>query len=454
MTDLHQLGIHALSGLIAARKISVLEVTDALIARCNAMRDQTHAFVTPTFDLARDIARSRDAELAKGISRGQLHGIPIGLKDAIDAADIQTTLCGSYTPRRSAAVWQSLDAAGAVLMGKLHCAGYCLGTPGMNDAVPFARHPFDASRTPGASSSGSAVALANGLVPAALGTDTGGSIRIPASFCGIVGLKPTNGLLSRDGVFPLAPSLDQVGPMARDSRDCAILLDAMAPGSGSYAGGLTQRLDGLRVGHVAHFSVEAGVTSEYEIAVQTTLASLAALGATIEEVTLPPLQAFTDCFLPLMLSEAYGLHAKAIQHDQAMPDSTRARLQIGAMIDPADVTRAKAQRARLTQAVDAIWTRVDVLVFPIVPADPPRIDCIEPLAYMRAPMLAVPANLVGVPAVSIPCGFSEAGLPIGLQILAPRFCDGNVLRVAHAYETETGLTGPRPRQRPKPYSLL
>jgi aspartyl-tRNA(Asn)/glutamyl-tRNA(Gln) amidotransferase subunit A len=161
----------------------------------------------------------------------------------------------------------------------------------------------------------------------------------------------------------------------------------------------------------------------------------------VEEVTLPPLQDFTDCFLPLMLSEAYGLHAKSVAHDMTMPLNTRARLQSGATIRPVDVTRARAKRRDLTQTVDAMWARVDVLVFGVVPGDPLRIDTIDPLAYMHAPMLAVPANLVGTPAVSVPCGVSKVGLPMGFQILAPRLGDGTVLRVAHAYETATCQTG-------------
>ena len=441
MTELYQLGIHALSGLIATRKISVLELTDALIARCSALDELTCAFITPMFGTARETARARDAELANGQLRGPLHGIPIGLKDAIDVAEIQTRLCGTYTPELHAEVWRSLDAAGAVLMGKLHCASYCLGAPGTGDLISFARHPVNPACTPGASSSGSAVALATGLVPAALGTDTGGSIRIPAAFCGIVGLKPTNGLLSRDGVFPLAPSLDQVGPMARSSRDCAILLDTMTPRSAPYAVDLTVRLDGLRVGYVSHFDTEAGATAEHIKAVEDALAVLKSLGAVVEEVTLPPLQNFTDCFLPLMLSEAYSLHAKSVAHDTTMPLNTRTRLQAGATIDPADVTRARARVGDLIRAVDTMWERVDLLVFGVVPGDPPRIDTIDPLAYMHAPMLAVPANLVGTPAVSVPCGVSKVGLPMGFQILAPRLGDDMVLRVAHAYETATCQTG-------------
>lgn len=330
-----------------------------------------------------------------------------------------------------------------VLLGKLHCAEYCLGTPGAQDMLPFARNPYDSARTPGASSSGSAVALATGMVPAALGTDTGGSIRIPAAFCGVVGFKPTGGLLSTKGVFPLAPALDQVGPMARDTRDCAMLMDALRPGPKpeSFLSALTERLDGLRVGYVAQFGVDAGASCEQRTAIEQALTVLTDLGAKVEEVTLPPLQDFTDCFRPLMLSEAFALHANAVINDTSMSANTRIRLQGGEQIDAVDIARALAQRKHLSRCMDAVWARFDALVFESVPGDPPRIDTMHPLDYLKAPMLAVPANVLDVPSLAIRCGRSTAGLPIGLQILGPRLGDRTVLRVGHAYEQATGQTG-------------
>ncbi|KMK64881.1 amidase [Puniceibacterium sp. IMCC21224] len=443
MTKLHELGLHALSGLIAAREISALDLTDALIARCETM-GSTCAIVTPTFEHARALARLHDAELARGVSRGALHGIPVGLKDAFAIQDVPTKLCGRFTPETSADAWRALDAAGMPLLGKLHCAEYCLGAPGAEDVLPFARNPYDPARTPGASSSGSAVALATGMMPAALGTDTGGSIRIPATFCGVVGLKPTGGLVSCQGVFPLAPALDQVGPMARDSRDCALLLDALLgrrDPSLSFSGALTQRLDGLRVGHVTQFGTDARVAAEQRAAVSRALSVLTDLGALVDEVTLPPLQAFTDCFLPLMLSQAYALYSGAVANDSAMSPNTRVRLHGGAAITAADAERARIQRRHLVHAVDPVWARFDVLVFEAVPGDPPLIDDIGPLDYLKAPMLAVPANLLDAPSLSVRCGTSRAGLPIGLQIVGPRLGDAAVLRVGHAYEQATGHTG-------------
>jgi aspartyl-tRNA(Asn)/glutamyl-tRNA(Gln) amidotransferase subunit A len=443
MTDLHQLGLHALSGLIGSRKISALELTDALIARCDAMA-ATDAMITPTYDMARDVARLRDTELAHGTSRGPLHGIPLGLKDAFAVKDVATKLCGRSTPDNSAEVWRALDAAGMVLLGKVHCAEYCLGAPGAQDSLSFARNPYDPARSPGASSSGSAVALATGMLPAALGTDTGGSIRIPAAFCGVVGLKPTGGLLSTKGVFPLAPALDQAGPMARNCRDGAMLMDALLPGSPVseiHTAALTERLEGLRIGYVTQFGADAGASADQRDAVVQALNVLRALGAEVEEMTLPPLQDFTDCFLPLMLSQAYALHADAVIHDVDMSPNTRVRIEGGAQIDAAQVARAKAQRAHLEKRVAPIWTQIDALVFEVVPADPPRIDTIHPLDYLKAPMLAVPANLLDTPSLALRCGTSQAGLPIGMQIVGPRHGDPTVLRIGHAYEQATGQTG-------------
>ncbi len=437
MSALHEMSLNDLSALIRRGEVSATEVTDAHIDRCAAM-DGTAALVTPTFKQARETAQALDRELAQGLSRGPLHGLPLGLKDAIDVQDVPTRLCGRFTPDRDAATWQALRLAGMVSLSKLHCAEYCLGAPGAKDALPFAKNPHDPARTPGASSSGSAVALATGMVPAALGTDTGGSIRIPAAFCGVTGLKPTNGLLSRAGLFPLAPSLDQVGPMARDSRDCALLLDGLVGGADRYAAALSGGLQGLRIGHAPQFGRDAGAAEDQSAAVTTALEVLRALGAEIREVTLPPLQRFTECFLPIMLSEAYGLHEQAIAEDRLMSPNTRIRLEGGIGITPEAVSDAKTAQRALSAAMAELFTMVDALVFEAVPGDPPRIEAMHPLDYLKAPLLAVPANVTGAPSLAIRCGTSRAGLPIGLQILAARNRDATALRIGHAYESAVG----------------
>jgi len=317
-------------------------------------------------------------------------------------------------------------------MGKLHCAEYCLGAPGGDDAWPFARNPHDTARTPGASSSGSAVALAAGMVPAALGSDTGGSIRIPAAFRGITGLKPTGGLVPTKGVFPLAPSLDQAGPMARDSRDCALLIDALT--GKAHAQALEEPLDGVRIGRVTHFGAEARAGDAQRGAVDAASAALGALGATLRDVTLPPLQAFTDCFLALMLSEAWTLHANPVAMDASMSDNSRIRLSGGATLGPEQVAAARAARPRLAAAMEDALREVDLFIYEAVPGDPPFVADIEALDYLAAPMLAVPANLADMPALVTRCGTSPAGLPLNVQIVGPSDGDALVLRIGHAIE--------------------
>jgi aspartyl-tRNA(Asn)/glutamyl-tRNA(Gln) amidotransferase subunit A len=438
MTDLHALDLHTLTRLIERRDLRALELTDALIARADRV---PHVFATPTFDLARRMAAAADAEIAAGNWRGPLHGIPVGLKDALDAAGVPTTVCSRlYPPRlpdRDAVAWGRLRRAGAVLMGKLHCAELCLGAPGADDAWPWPAHPLDAARTPGGSSSGAGVALARGLLPAALGTDTAGSIRIPAAFCGVAGLKPTDGLVSREGAFPLAPTLDQVGPMARTSRDCAMLLDVLAPGAG-HAAALTERLDGLRLGHVPAFADAVSAAPGHRAALERALGILRALGAEVREVTLPPLREFTDCALTLMLAEAWGLHGAALRAGgDRVSRITRLRIGAGAACSPEDRQRALADRARLAQRTAEAMAGLDALVYPAMAADPARTMAIGPLDYMRAPMLTAPANVAGAPAASVRCGLSANGLPMAFQVAGRPGGDGMVLRIAHAFEAAT-----------------
>ena len=448
MTDLHALTVHDLSRMIAARHLSALEVTDALITRCEGPAERVRAFATTTFDLARDMARAADAELAAGRRRGPLHGIPVGLKDAYDTAGVPTTVCSRLhadrVPGDDAEAWRRLRAEGAVLMGKLQCAELCLGAPGDDDFVPYARNPWDPCRTPGGSSSGAAAALAAGLLPAALGTDTGGSIRIPAAFCGVAGLKPTDGLVSLAGVFPLSPSLDQAGPMARTSRDCAYLLDAIAARenpqatASGFVAGLTERLDGLCVGYVGNFAEDGLVASEQRVATEAALAILGDLGAQVREVSLPDPWDFTICNMTIMMAEAFEFHGADLRRRAGeISRVTRARIAAGAFLRAEDCRRAQRTRRLLMRATAEAMEEVDVLVYPAALGDPPRIEDIKPLGYLEVPLITTPANVAGVPAASVRCGFSAAGMPMAFQVAGRRFGDATVLRVAHAFEAAT-----------------
>ena len=453
MAELHSLSIHALSELIGRRALGALELTEALIARIERLDPGLRAFAHPTFELARAMARAADAEIAAGRRRGPLHGIPVALKDAYDTAGIPTTVCSRLfadrVPGRDATAWARLQQAGAVLLGKLECTELCLGGPSTDGLVPHSRNPWDPGRYAGGSSSGAGVGLAAGLFPGALGSDTGGSIRIPATYCGVAGIKPTYGLVSLAGLFPLSGSLDHAGPMARTSRDCALLLDAIAghdaadPASVAApavnaAAGLTERLDGVRVGYVRGFAEAEGVSAESRAACEASLETLAALGAEIREAEMPDLWDFTVCNSTIMMSEAFAIHGRAFRARAAeVSATTRARISLGAMIRAEDYVRAQKTRRVLARATARAMERHDVLVYPAALGDPPPVDGIGTFYFLRTPLITAPANVAGVPAASVRCGMSRAGLPMGFQVTGRLFGDATVLRVAHAFEAAT-----------------
>lgn len=458
MTDLHWLPLATLSELIATRRLGSLELTDALIARAERLAPRYRCYITPTFDLARDMARAADAEIARGRRRGPLHGIPVGLKDAFDTAGIRTTvasrLFADRVPDRDAFAWRQLSAAGAVLMGKLECTELCLGGPSLDGLVPHSINPWDSDRYAGGSSSGAAVALATGMLPAALGTDTGGSIRFPAALNGVAGIKPTYGLVSLGGVFPLSHSLDHAGPMARTSRDCALLLDALAGhdpddptsartappprAAAALSAPGAERLDGLRIGHVVNFTEAEAVSPDARAATRAALGVLEGLGAQIEEVTLPDLMDFTITNTTIMTSEAFAIHGPAFRRRSAeVAAFTRARIALGAFIRAEDYVRAQKTRRRLARATDAAMDRLDALVYPGALGAAGRIADTKPFYYLQLPLITAPANIAGVPAASVRAGFDADGQPLALQITGRRFADAMVLRIAHAYEAAT-----------------
>ena len=451
MTGVTGLPLHRMSALLAAGETSSRELTAAHVARIRELDPALRAFVTPTFELALDMATEADAEMARGRRRGPLHGIPVALKDAFDTAGIPTTVCSRLfadrVPGRDAEAWRRLRSAGAILLGKLECTELCLGGPSLDGLVPHAVNPWSAAHSPGGSSSGAGVALAAGMIPAALGSDTGGSIRIPATFCGVAGLKPTAGLVSRRGLFPLSATLDDAGPMARTARDCALLLDAIAgPEPGDPAAGpppraaalLSEDLAGLRVGHVRAFTEHASVSAGSRATVESALAVLQSLGAEIREVSLPDLWAFTLCQSVITLSEAFALHGRAFRERAHLVSRlTRARITLGAFLRAESYLRAEGKRRELARATLAAMSDVDVLVYPAAPGAPPRVDSVTPFTFLETPLLTAPANVAGVPAMAVRAGFSSTGLPMGIQITGRHLADATVLRVAHAYELAT-----------------
>lgn len=453
MTELTELSLFEMSALLEKSEVSSVDLTKAHIARIERLNPTYRAFVAPTFQLAIEMASSADAEIARGKRRGPLHGIPIALKDAYDTKGIPTTVCSRLfadrIPDEDSAAWQRMQAAGAVLLGKLECTELCLGGPSKDGAVPHAINPWGSERYAGGSSSGAGVALATGMVPGALGSDTGGSIRIPATFCGVAGIKPTYGLVSLRGHFPLSGSLDHAGPMARTSRDCAMLLDAIAghdpadptsvdaPNPAAVQA-LREDLKGVRIGFVRAFSDDPAISSETRAATEHAVEIMRSLGAEVRDVTLPDIWEFTVCNSTIMMSEAFAIHGEDFRTRAAeVSELTRARITLGAFIRAEDYIRAQKKRRELARATADVMKEVDVLVYPAALGDPPRVDEIKPFYFLETPLITAPANVAGVPAASVRAGISEAGMPIGIQVTGRLFGDADVLRVAHAFETAT-----------------
>ncbi len=435
MKDLHQLELVSLSRLLRARDLTASDLLDALIARAGEV---PNVYVTPLFDQAREAAREADREFSGGAWRGPLHGIPLAVKDAIAVEGVATTACSRLiAPQRAksdATVVERLRRAGAIPIGTVHCAELCIGAPDAGDAFPWPGNPHDPNRSPGGSSSGSAVGLATGLFPAALGSDTAGSIRLPAGFCGVAGLKPTDGLVPTTGLVPLSPSLDQIGPMARTSRDCAVILDALLGGTGRGAGP-ADRLDGIRLGIDPKINEMAA--PEWRDACAAAVALFGQLGADVQKIALPALRDYSKCALAIMLGEAYvAFGADIASHPEKVSRATAMRLAAGAPM-ALELQEARLTRKTLaTRTLDAM-SEVDAVLLPLAQGDPPCLEAIRPLDYMQAPMFTTPANIAGLPAVSVRSGRSCAGLPLALQIMGRPGGDVDVLRIAEAYERAT-----------------
>jgi aspartyl-tRNA(Asn)/glutamyl-tRNA(Gln) amidotransferase subunit A len=450
--------------LIGARKLSPVELTEALIARCEALEPQLNAFITRTFEAAREAARAAEAEIARGHIRGPLHGIPFAIKDIYDTAGVLTSghsrICMNRVPAKDATAVAKLKAAGAVLMGKLATHEFAHGGPSFDLPWPPARNPWNTAHFTGGSSSGSGAALAAGLVPASLGSDTGGSIRGPAGMCGIAGLKPTYGLVSRAGVLPNSYSYDHCGPMARTSEDCALLLNAIAGPDAAdpatalrapvdYTDGLGDGLKGLRIGVVRHF-FERDLACHPELgpAIDKALEVFQSLGAMVEEVRLRPLQVYSDVKIVMAETELLSLHLpELIARPQEFGQDFRARVLAATLFTAEDYVRASRERRALVEEMRPIYRRFDLLVTANTSAAG-RLDRHDVLGFWQKPGLPTPFNCTGGPALAVLCGFTSAGLPLSLQIAGRPFDDARVLRAGHAYERAAGFLGRRPQLTP------
>jgi aspartyl-tRNA(Asn)/glutamyl-tRNA(Gln) amidotransferase subunit A len=456
--ELHYASIRALGQRFRKKELSPVELTTALLQRIEKLEPTLHAFVTVTAERALADARAAEAAIGRGDSRPLL-GIPVGYKDLYFTRGIKTTagsaLLETWIPDSDATCVTRLQSAGCVMLGKLITHEFAWGIQSPGHRFPFARNPWNLDHIPGGSSSGSGAALAAGLCVGALGSDTGGSIRGPASFSGIVGLKPTYGRCSRAGVITLSWTLDHTGPMARTVEDCAYQLQALAghdpldPASSrapvsDYVGGLTQPIRGLTIGVASRDFFLDGAEPEVTRAFDEALATLGRLGATVREVTIPHIWD-SPAFMVIMASEAFSYHERDLrERPEKYGDLLRERLLHGGLYTSAEYVQAMRLRERLRRAQLDVLRSVDILATPTSPKPAPTFtQTWDPtVAFPRSN--TPPFNMSGLPALALPCGFSSGGLPISLQLAGRPFDEATVLRVGHAYEQATEWHTRRP----------
>jgi aspartyl-tRNA(Asn)/glutamyl-tRNA(Gln) amidotransferase subunit A len=436
-------------------------VTQAYLERIERLDDQVHAYITPTAERAREEAKTAEQELTQGHDRGPLHGIPIALKDLFNTRGLRTTAHSKVlldnVPTEDATCVAKLAEAGTVLLGKLSMHEFAFGGPQVDAPFPAARNPWDLERVPAGSSSGSGAALAAGMCAGALGSDTGGSIRGPASYCGIVGLKPTYGLVSRSGVVPLAWSLDHAGPMARTVEDCAILLQAIAgydasdPASAKvpvpdYQADLRKGMAGLRIGApLAYLESVSDLSSETYSALRAALDEFARLGADVKSVDFPEHQHHQIVNSGILAAEAFTYHQPTLtSHPELYGRRFVSRIRDGALLSAADYITLLRGRALIKRRMAELMQEIDIFAMPTSTHPAETFAEEEATPSFKRTSFTRPFNITGQPAISIPGGFSSAGLPIGLQLVGRPFEDATVLRAAHAYEQATDWHHRRP----------
>ena len=454
MSDPAFLSVAKAAELLRDKKLSPVEYAKALIARVEQYDGKLNAFLHFTPEIALADARRAEAEIARGEWRGPLHGVPYGLKDIVDYAGLPTTAHSKILADNIAAadsvVTQKLRAAGGVFMGKLSTHEFATGGPCFDLPWPPARNPWNRDHFCGGSSSGSGVATAAGFVPAAIGSDTAGSIRNPATMCGVVGMKGTYGLVSRRGVFPLAYSLDHIGPLTRTVKDNALMLDLIAghdaldPASadtraGNYMAALGQGAKGLRIGVIRHFYTrDLEGDAEMVASIEAALKVFAGLGASVKEIETAPLGEYAACNRAILSAEAYAIHEKWLQErPEDYARLTRERILAGAFVSAADYINALRVRGKLTRAFHALFSDIDIVITASALDPACRIDDPAEIDRTYARQARSPFNVTGSPALSIPTGFSKAGLPLGMQLVGKPFSEALLYRAGHAYERET-----------------
>lgn len=438
----------------AARRLSPVELVRVLLDRVAQCDPQLNAFITLDGDAVLRAAESAERELINGRRRSPLHGVPIAIKDIVDVAGEATTchsrLMLNHVATEDAGVVARLRESGAILFGKTALHEFAVGGPAFDLPFPPARNPWNLSHHPGGSSSGAGAALAAGMVPLALGTDTGGSIRNPASACGLVGLKPTYGLVSRRGAFPLSFTLDHLGPMTRTVADAALSLQAMAghdprdpssarAASAAYSDALEQGLRGLRIGFVRHFhDKDLQASGDVAAALEAAVSLLRGEGAEVQDIQLPPLQHFTWAQRVIFHAEAWAVHREWLcSRPQDYAGISRRKLLPGAFLSAGDYVRAQQNRASMIEAVNRALSEVDLLLTANSMETPSLMDDADEAMRTYSRHARSPFNLTGHPAIALMCGISDGGLPLSMQLVGRPFDEATLLRAARAYERAT-----------------
>jgi aspartyl-tRNA(Asn)/glutamyl-tRNA(Gln) amidotransferase subunit A len=461
VSDLHWLTASQAAQAIAARKLSPVELMTALLERVDRLDPKLHAFTRLDGEAAMAAARGAEAEIASGHLRGPLHGVPVGIKDIIDVAGLPTTCHSKILVDNIAAVdavcVARLRGAGAIVMGKLSTHEFAIGGPSFDLPWPPARNPWDPDHHPGGSSSGSGAGVAAGLFPMALGSDTGGSIRNPASACGIVGLKPTYGLVPRRGVFPLSFTLDHVGPLTRTVADNALMLEIIAghdpldPGSaaapaGHYAAGLERGVRGLRIGFIRHFH-ETDLPADPEVtgALENVARTLQGAGAEVRDVGLPTLGEFGAVNRVILQSEAWAIHAPWLRERPGdYGQLARRRLLPGAFLSAGDYVQASRRRLEMIAAVEDALRDVDVLLCASAMDPPSRIEDAAETERTYPRQARTPFNVTGHPALAMMAGLSRRGLPLSVQFVARYFAEATLFQIAREWERAAGTDETHP----------
>jgi aspartyl-tRNA(Asn)/glutamyl-tRNA(Gln) amidotransferase subunit A len=464
MNGAADLSLAEAAALLRSRELSPVDYVATLLERIAAHDSQLNAFLQVFSDSALADARAAEAEIHEGRWRGPLHGVPIALKDLFDVVGEPTTahskILRGHRAERSAHVVTKLREAGAIIIGKTALHEFATGGPSFDLPWPPARNPWRRTHHPGGSSSGSAVAVAAGFAPASLGTDTAGSVRNPATCCGVVGMKPTYGAVSRTGVFPLAFSLDHVGPITRGVEDNAILLEAMlgrdpedptsvAHPRSELRADLARGIDGLRIGVIEALHAEAD--PEIRAAMDEAIKVIENLGGRVEPIRLSALDTYAGCGRLILQAEAFAIHEHWLK-TRSLDYGVRGRVRLlpGAFLGAADYIRAQQLRTMLVREFAQAIAHVDAAIAVSSLELPCEIDDEAKIDRTYDRQARTPFNVTGTPALSLPIGFSQSGLPIGMQVLGKAFDEAMIYRIAHAYEQATPWRLRRPDLDPAP----